>query len=1164
MTQIPTASAVRALLASSLGFEPGAPPPDLPFSVAGGHSLAAARLVAALRAELGVTVSLVSILRNDPTPDQLVAMVEAAARTPADERRGAQPDADRRLARAPLSRPMRSLWAFHRMYPESPAYNVLRVLTVPGRLRPAALRGAAVDLAERHDALRSCILETRPGQPEVVVRPRIVPAVSAEVIRVDIPDPDPEPDWEVVVPPAVEVALRAAADRPFDMSVAPLWRLHVIYVPGLNRAWLLLVMHHLISDLRASDILLLDLAAGYDRRLSSPLTPAPDLPPAPSMVEYLLAEAEHSASAAAQARTRADLAWWSRTLGEHPVPRRPPLTVPPPSDDEFRADSETVTLDAESVDRLARTLHVTPATVLLTASLITLTAWRGRDDVDIAGIPSTQFMRPEDQNLVGFLVDTVPVRCPPEPDTRFTDACAAVRAAYLDCIEHTSGTLGELMAHLRTPRESARSSLVSLWFNDLTHGRRPARLGGVDCAELDLVPGWALFGLGVYVQRRGPVLRLHGVATRGTFRPGTLRSLITQIARVVRRATADPGQRTTRLTAPDSTAVPRRETVAGAPVAEAVRGHAALAPAAVAVSSGGTTISYQELTERIADRAARWDSGCRIALGASRSPDHVVNLLAAVSAGASVVLIDPSWPAARQLTAIELAEATETAGLSQEVAAAARLVPRRPGHGGLAIQFTSGSAGIPRAVAARHAVRDACLADLARWAQMTAADRVSFVSGPAHDPSWRDIGLPLLAGGSLHTPPEQVQRDPSHVLAWLRAEGITVASATPPLLALAIAADTRPLPRLRMIISGGAPLSAALARQLRAVAPAATIVNGYGCTETPQLLTALALRPGEAIPDGGDLPVGRPLPGRLAEVRVASGLPCDVGQLGSIWAAVPHIADGYLGPAPDGDGVTAARFRTADDVRWFDTGDLARRDAAGLLVLAGRADRQCLINGHRVVLDDIEAAARTADVVSTAVASVVGSGDGASVRLVVQPAPGAGASPEDVREMVWRALHGELAAEMIPASISVTGDLAMTANLKVATAALMGAPTTAPAAADTSSLPPVAAEIIKLAESVLGGPLGLADNFFEAGFTSLTLLRLTARLGMMLERDIPPVTLFRFPSLQRLLPYLGITQPARRPEPGPAPAPAAGPGSVRDRRRQMRRAIRSRLENPAS
>lgn len=1155
MTQESMISSVRSLLASVLGCEPGVPPPDLPFSVAGGHSLAAARLVATLRAELGVAVSLVSLLRSDPTPDQLVAMVQSAARASADDLSGPpRSTAYRSHTRAPLSRLMQPLWAFHRLYPESPAYNVMRVLTVPGQIRPAALRGAAAELAERHDALRSCILETRPGEPEVVVRPQSVPIVSAEVIHDHLLDR--EPDWEVAVPPLVEAAVRAAADRPFDMTVAPLWRLHLVYEPRFDRTWLLLAMHHLISDLRASDIVLLELAVTYERRLSSPRASAPDLPPTPSLVEYLMTEAEYTTSTAAQ--TGADLAWWSRILGDRPVPRRLPLTGAPASDDEFRADSEIVTLDAEPVDRLARTLRVTSATVLLTASLITLTSWRDGDDVDIAGIPSVRIRRPEDQNLVGFLVDTIPVQCKLEPQTSFADACATVRAAYLDCLEHTSGTIGELMAHLHIPRESARSSLVSLWFNDLTHSRRPSRFGGADCTEPDLAPGWALFDLGLYVQRRASVLRLHGVATRSTFPPGTLRSLITQIARVVQRAITDPGQQAARLVAPNPAPPPRRETAAGTPLAEAVREHAARVPAATAICCSDRTIRYQELAERMTCQAAHWGSGSRIALGASRSPEHVVNLLAATAASASVVLIDPSWPAARQLAAIEVAGVTETAGLGEEITAAARFVPRHPGYGGLAIQFTSGSTGIPLAVATRHSVRETCLADLARWSQVTAADRVSFLSGPSHDPSWRDIGLPLLVGGSLHIPPENVQRDLGQVLAWMRAEGITVASATAPLLALAVAADAVPLPRLRILISGGAPLSAPLARQLRAIAPSATIINGYGCTETPQLLTALVLRPGETIPDNGDLPVGQPLPGRLAEVRTKSGLPCDVGQLGSIWAAAPLIADGYLGPTPDGDGLTATRFRKAEDMRWFDTGDLARRDADSVFVLAGRADRQCLINGHRVVLDDIESVARAADVVGAAIASVIGSGDRASVRLAVQPVSGAKARPDEIRELVWQRLRDKLPVTMIPASIVVTGSLPMTANLKVAAAEPVATQQPALAATDRSPLPSAAMEIVRLAESVLGAPLELADNFFEAGFTSLTLLHLTAKLGVMLERDIPSITLFRFPSLQRLLAYLGIIEAAKR----PAPA-SPGTGSVRDRRRQLRSAIRSRFENPA-
>lgn len=1161
MTEASREATVRALLTQALG-DSGEPPADLPFSVAGGHSLAAARLIAALRAELGVELSLVSVLREDPTIGQLVAMVAAAEGGPAVP---APPtgtsDADQRPTRARLSQAMEPVWAFHRLHPQSPAYNVVRVLTVPGRLRPAALRAAAADLSGRHDVLRSCVLEARPGQPEFVARPRITPALTAEVVRT--PAPDQPLDWRVAAPTAVEAALRAAADRPFDMTDSSLWRLHVVYAPSLDRSWLLLVTHHLISDLRASDLLLHELAAWYGYRLGGSDGLPPALPPAPSIMTHLRAEADYLASPERRQRSEADLAWWSETLSGNPTTRSVPLSVPPASDEEFRSDQVTVSMDAAPVERLARELRVTSATVLLTAVMMVLATWRGTGDMDIVGIPSAQIRRPEDQDLIGFLVDTIPVQCPLARDVTFASACAAVRASYLDSLEHATGTLGEIMAHLGIPRESVRSSLVSLWFNDLTHANAPARLGDAECAELDLVPGWALFDLGLYVRRTGPTLRLHGVVTHGIFGPGTLESLIAQIARVVERALADPGQPLTDLVAPDVTPAPEQELRTGTPIAAAIRRHAAEHPDRTAIEQDGVTVSYQELAGQITQRAAAWNAECSIALGATRSAQYVVNLLAAVEAGASVVLIDQNWPAERQLTAIDEAEVTETLGIKPEVAGASRLVPRAPGRGGLAIQFTSGSTGTPLGVATPHEVRQACVTDLGTWAGITSTDRVAFLSGPSHDPAWRDIGLPLLAGGSLHIPPEEVQQDPSRVFDWLVAARITVASATAPLLALAVAGMTSPATALRLIISGGAPLSAALAQELQAAAPGVTVVNGYGCTETPQLLTALRLPPSEPIAYSGDLPIGPPFPGRRVMVRSEDGRPCDVGQLGSIWASAPHIASGYLGSHPDGDGVTATRFLTGDDgARWFATGDLARLDAAGVFWLAGRADRQRLINGYRVVLDDIEAVARTADVVATAAARVVGSGAQASVRLVVQPVPGTGAVQEDIREQVREKLLSQLPTAAVPTSITVTEEMAVTGNLKVAAAQLPVAPTPAPTVPE-APLPEVARDIAALAASILDSPVQLTDNFFEAGFTSLTLLHFTTELSTMLNREIPPITLFRYSSLQRLFKYLGITEAAPRQR-----APAAGDrparDSVRSRRRQLRNSIRTSLGAPAA
>lgn len=1133
--------------------EPGPPRPGVPFSAAGGHSLAAARMIAAIRAELGRRISIVEMLRADPTVEELAALVAAAP--PADDvaagtasHLAGSSGPARAHQRAPLSRSMQPVWAFHRLHPGSPAYNVVRVLSIAGRVNPAALRAAALSLSDRHDALRCCVHEPHAAHPELLVQPSVTPSIGIQVVQAPSgEEPAAGPDWETTAPPAVEAALRAAADSPFDMPVAPLWRLHVVFVPQLNRTWVLLATHHLIADLRASDVLLLDLARLYGTQLAG--RPV-DTPPARSLVAHLLAEADTQAQPGEQTRRAADLDWWARTLGERAEARPLPLAVPADPEDDQAGAAQSLPLDTPAVEELARGLRVTNATVLLTAALAVLASWRGGGAPAVAGVPSAQAAGTEGADLVGFLVDTVPVPVAVDPGQTFADLCRHVRAIYLDALEHTSVTLGEIMARLAIPRQSSRSSLVDLWFNDLEHARHPGAFGDAAAVEYDLVPSWALFWCGLYVRRGEAGLRLHGVVPGGTMLPGDLRALLRQIRDLVSVAARQPGRAVGQLLAEPGALPPPGQLAAASPAAARVHDIAARTPDALAVHTAAGPITFAQLSADIRDRAGAWGPDCRVALGAARDYAHVVNRLAAVAAQASVVLIDRSWPAERQRAAIRIGGATDAAALDPEVLSGVQLAPRAAGTGSVIVQFTSGSAGVPLAVETASEVVAACVEDLRHWLRPRPGDRACFLSGAAHDPSWRDIELPLRAGASLFLPPEDVQANPARLVPWLRENRITLVNATPPLLSLALEPATSRLPGLRLLVVGGAPLPAALVHVIRQVAPQATVVNGYGCTETPQLLTALRLEPDDEVPVGASLPVGAPFPGRQARVRTSAGVACDVGQLGTVWARAPHIASGYLGRDSAAPPSAASRFRAdPDGTRWFDTGDLARFDSAGDIQLAGRADRQRLVNGHRVVLDEIETAAQSTPGIDAAVVEVVTAGSAETLRLFVRPSPGANATEATVRE----SLRCQLPAAVVPARIIVTSELPMDSNLKRVPPAWSAEP----AAAGSDPGPVAAPAVITLAESILGKPLDVATNFFEAGFDSVTLLHFSAELSGLLQQEIPAIVMFRYPSLRRLLPQLGV-QAQAAPEHARSPAGADG-GSVRDRRRQLRRSIARQL-----
>ena len=136
------AQAVARIWASVLNLEAAGPDDD--FFTAGGHSIAAMRLVAALRAELDREIAVEDVYAGRT----LAALVEKlTATTPAVDRlpAGSRP--------APSSA-QRRLWFVDRLAEDSSAYNITIAERIDGPLDVDALRRALAAVAGRHEVLR--------------------------------------------------------------------------------------------------------------------------------------------------------------------------------------------------------------------------------------------------------------------------------------------------------------------------------------------------------------------------------------------------------------------------------------------------------------------------------------------------------------------------------------------------------------------------------------------------------------------------------------------------------------------------------------------------------------------------------------------------------------------------------------------------------------------------------------------------------------------------------------------------------------------------------------------------------------------------------------------------------------------------------------------------
>jgi acyl-CoA synthetase (AMP-forming)/AMP-acid ligase II/acyl carrier protein len=517
-----------------------------------------------------------------------------------------------------------------------------------------------------------------------------------------------------------------------------------------------------------------------------------------------------------------------------------------------------------------------------------------------------------------------------------------------------------------------------------------------------------------------------------------------------------------------------------------------------------------------------------VGVPADRSPEFVARIVGLWSAGAVPAILG-DWGAERVRGALMSTGAVATFGPSglellntvgkDGVPSLSRLdgldgldgLDRLDGEdaGGVShILFTSGTTGRPKGIVVGRAAFEAASVAFFKELPMDESDRVAFLSRPGHDPSLRELIAPWLTGATLFIPDSRTAADPRLMAAWLSKHSITVLQGSPVLLQLMAGSSRLPVGSLRLVCSVGARLTAAALRSTARFAPYATIANCYGASETPQVVCVHQVPPGKGVASEDPIPIGRALGHAVVKIVPVNASDGESPE-GRLHVEAAACALGYT----DGTRLLTPGYNGR---RWYDTGDIVRRLPDGSMCFVRRADRQVQVNGARVELDEIEGAAALVAGVADSVATFVEDSSGVgSVRLTVVRSSTTVLDSDELRA----ALHEHLDPAVVPSSIEVR-DSSPENN---------GGKSAQPAVVDAAQPEDRAAALWEVlhesARSALGrgrsdGGIDPEDGFFEAGFTSMSLMRFVSEVSVQLGTEISPLLVFRYPTLNAFANYL--------------------------------------------
>jgi amino acid adenylation domain-containing protein len=817
---------------------------------------------------------------------------------------------------------------------------------------------------------------------------------------------------------------------------------------------------------------------------------------------------------------------------------------------------------------LAKEKNTTLFCILLSAYYILLHKYTHQTDL-ILGTPTANRHFKQIEKVIGIFVNTIPLRVKLEPDKSIGNLIDNIILLTLNVQSNQDIPFEEIVNKLKIEKDISRNPIFQTVFSVQNFGSKNCIFENSSVHKFIKI---AKHDFSLFIDDSETILKADFNYSEKLFTDETIKRVSLHYLNILKSIVKDTSTNINDIQLltdneyqkiiydwnNTASSVPKEKTVY-ALFEEQAEKH----PQKTALIFENTSLTYKELNEAANNVAhsirskyketfeKEITSDTLIAIYTDRNPQIIIGLLGILKSGAAYVPIDSCEPSDRLRLKVEnsncsLVLTTENLKSNvkdieknkyilcfEEILNSKTIYTSNLNHISSAkdlayIIYTSGSTGSPKGVAIEHkSLINLVYTITHKHKQFTKpTPKILSLTNFDFDIFGLEIWSAFISSGTLLLIDNYRKTSPKLLTEIINSSKPEIIQGTPAILSTLLFNYLKDLKNTLFIV-GGEPLFQSLAKKLCAVSD--NVWNYYGPSETTIWSTCYKVENSQKIL------IGKPLPNQTCYILDDDLYPVPIGVIGELYIGGSGVARHYFNNEElNKNSFLTNHFVDKDNERIYRTGDKARWLPEGNIDFIGRQDNQIKLRGYRVEPGEIESAIIEHDSINQCVVKLIEKKnlkaknktteiDFPSKLLIAYYTIDnknnhmQQTNHFNFNEGLREYLYSKLPDYMIPNIFIKLDKLPLNSSGKIDTASLPNPIIELNEESYVAPLNKTELQVTRIWEIVLDiKKIGIYDNFFHLGGTSMSAIRLAHQLSSAFNKHIPIAEIFLHPTVHQL------------------------------------------------